>query len=210
MPNHNTCSSKPQQQLSRWECQDGHPGHHHRSSNRRKAEAGSRVDIPTAADIKLFQHKCMHGKASERRKYLHCDDGIMALLIQRTIVGRFWSTCYSTSIYLTGHGIREHVFMEISASQPVVLHYIQHMRASKSETLTFLVTPLCSFYFDSSFLFYTLLGKANRSKQQNNKGEAASTSSISSGAGQGNGGLFSNGEFLIILFTLFQCERSST
>ncbi len=77
-----------------------------------------------------------------------------------------------------------------------------------SKILALLVTPPCSFYFDSSFLFYTLLGKANKSKQQNNKGEAASTSSISSGAGgQGNGGLFSNGEFFYHFIHTSSCER---
>ena len=78
MRSHNTySSSKPQQQPNRWECQDGHHGDHHRSSNRRKVEAGSRVDIPAAADIKDFDtYACMAKRASEERNYLamvdHC------------------------------------------------------------------------------------------------------------------------------------------
>ena len=153
----------------------------------------------------------MHGKASERRKNLHCDDGIMALLIQRMVDGRFWSTCYSTSIYLTGHGIRETcVYGHCSITTSYITLHSAYARVM-SKFLALLVTPLCSYYFDSSFLFYTLLRKANRSKQQNNKGEAASTSSISSGAGQGNGGLFLERRILLSFYShFFMREESST
>ena len=99
----------------------------------------------------------MHGNASERGEYLHCDDGIMALLILRTVDGRFWSTCYGTSIYLTGHGIRETcVYGTLQHhNQLHYIFYIQHMRAIMSQILALLVTPLMFYllqFFSFSFL----------------------------------------------------------
>ena len=153
----------------------------------------------------------MHGNASERRKYLYCDDGITALLILRTVDGRFWSTCcYSTSIYLTGK--RDTGNMCLWTLQHhhkmVTSHHItiQHMRATSCRK--FFWHWLCElhycsfyFYFDSSIsshlLFYNTRfreGQSNDAQQSNNinkGGEAASTfEHFPSGcAGQVNGGL---------------------
>ena len=150
----------------------------------------------------------MHGKASERGKYLHCDDGIMALLILRMVDGRFWSTCYSTSIYLTGHGIRETcVYGTLQHhNQLHYIYYIQHMRAIMSQILALLVTPLMFYLFQFCLSFLHTLFREGQQIQSNkiNKGEAVSTSSISSGAGdKGTGGSFLEPRILLSFYSHF-------